>query len=68
MTDIDTIVNDTIETYDINDCINIILKNGDIYDAINNNENTCFDMSNKLKFHQELARPYVRDIIVKNNI
>lgn len=59
MTDIDT-----IQKYDINDCINIILKNGDI----NNNENTCFDMSNKLKFHQELARPYVRDIIVKNNI
>ena len=68
MTDIDTIVNDTIQKYDINDCINIILKNGDIYDAINNNENTCFDMSNKLKFHQELSRPYVRDIIVKNNI
>lgn len=62
---IKTKINEIIENYNINDCITIILNNGDIYDAINNNENTCFDMTNKIKFHQELARPYLKDWISK---
>lgn len=45
-------INNIINTYDINDCIIIIINNGDIYDAINNND--------KIKFHQELVRPYVK--------
>lgn len=68
---INTLINISIETkttevinlYDINDCINIIISNGDILDAIKKYGENELNMDNKLKFHQDLARSYVRDLI-----
>ena len=69
--DIDNLINHTVNTktteviniYDIDDCIDIIKSNGDIHDAFMKSQETTFDMNDKLKFHQQLARPYVREII-----
>jgi len=60
---VDSKATEVINLYDIQDCIDIIISNGDILDAIKKNGDNEINMDDKLKFHQQLALTYIRELI-----
>lgn len=65
-TSIDFKANCVVNTYDITECIKIIIKHGDLHDAyikLQILQREQVDISSKLNFHRELARIYVNQII-----
>ena len=61
---VDTKAFNVVELYNINDCIDIIIANGDIYDAMQK-MNDELNMEDKIVFHQQLAKPYVKELILQ---
>lgn len=52
--------------YDIKDCIKIMTKHGDMHDAyvrMQSDQELQIDVSDKLKFHRQIALMYVKQII-----
>jgi len=60
---VDCKTTEVINKYNIYDCIDIIISNGNILDAINKNEDNNLDFNDDIKFHQQLAKPYIRELI-----
>ena len=52
-----------VSNYSIKDCINIIISNGDIFDAIKKSEDIKLDSTNKLLYHRQLALPFIEEFI-----
>jgi hypothetical protein len=56
-----------VSTYEIKDCIKIIVKHGDIHDLyvkLQSLSSGEINVSNKLEFHRQIALIYVKQIIV----
>lgn len=60
---IDHLAYGVVNKYTINDCISLITANGDFLDCIKKSIDVQLDMSDPLKFHRQLATPYVKEWI-----
>ena len=58
---VDNLTYHVVNKYTIKECISLIVANGDFLDAIKKSIGVQLDMTDTLKFHRQLASPYIKD-------
>ena len=60
---VDNLTYHVVNKYTIKECISLISANGDFLDAIKKSIGVQLDMTDTLKFHRQLASPYIKNWI-----